>query len=189
MSEEAPVQYLTHDMFLENAHRHSGGHWANPEKRWSYHRRAVEVVQSLGLRSAGEVLEMGTMGASLVIGSDTLDYGVNWPKGPQQATYFHDARIIPWPIESKKYECFVALRVFQHLVPKQQECFAEAKRVARNVVILVPGQYKTDAMKAHETGPVTTDQFLAWNNRIAPSLALPLQSWGTLYLWRERDFG
>ncbi|HTT99484.1 MAG TPA: hypothetical protein VMF58_15660 [Rhizomicrobium sp.] len=189
MNDQQPIQYLTNELFLENARRHRGGHWANAEKRWHYHQRAIEIVQGLSLRSAGEVLEIGTMGASLVIGSDTLDYGVAWPRGPQQATYFHDARVVPWPIEDKKYECLVALRVFQHLVPKQRECFAEAKRVARNVLILVPSQYKTDAMKAHETGPVTADQFREWNGGRTATLALPLQSWGTLYLWRERDFG
>lgn len=189
MSDQPPIRYLTHDLFLENARRHSGAHWANAAKRWEYHRRALDIVQGLALRAPGDVLEMGTMGASLVIGSDTLDYGVNWPKGPQQATYFHDARIVPWPIEDKRYRCFVALRVFQHLVPEQRACFAEAKRVARNVVILVPGEYKTNAMKGHETGPVTPEQFLEWNGGVAPGLMLPLKSWGTLYHWRECDFG
>lgn len=184
-------------MFKKNAERNlkfeeSGkpkGHWKieSLDRRWKYHSRAIDIISQSGTDNPKKILELGTMGASLVIGSDTMDYEEKWNYEGKKATFVHDARQIPWPVEDKHYEWFVALRVFHHLWPIQQRCFEEAKRIAHNVIIVVPLEIPPwDKKQTPRTDAgITPRQFLKWNNGRPPKICEFLESYGILYWWDD----
>ena len=138
------MQFLDFAAFERNALDNPGQHWHDYKDRWKYYSRAVEIAQTLDINNPSDVLEMGTMGVSIVPNCMSIDYDKAWNFKNKKPTYIHDARAIPWPIATKKFKLFVALRVFQHLAPKQKECFLEAKRIAENVLIVVPNEYKDE---------------------------------------------
>lgn len=172
-------------------------HWSTFERRWTYHKKAIDLVREHVTFTGGGSLEIGTMGVSVVKGSDTLDYSAKWDAN-FRPTYNHDIRVCPWPIESKRYDCVIALRVFHHLFPVQRLCFMEAQRVARNVVMVVPEQVKLFNGKrsvlenAGRVAPPTDrgisyDQFVSWNDGVPPDYYEPLPSHGSLFLWKEES--
>jgi hypothetical protein len=123
---------------------------------------------------------MGTMGITLVSGSDTIDYMEAWNYQGKSPTYVHDARVLPWPIQDKQYAVFVALRVFQHLAPKQAECVREAMRIAKRVIIVVPRTY-THRTMANSRG-ISYAEFVQINHGLHPNRYLST-ALGDLYYW------
>jgi hypothetical protein len=124
------------------------------------------------------------MGVSLVKGSHTLDYDASknnkdWVI-PEPPTYVHDARVLPWPIKDGTYELAVALRVFHHLRPFQRQCFAEAKRIADALIIVVPDK------SIHPAGIDRTD-LVEWNDGHEPCREQRFSGeLGTGYLFKWR---
>jgi hypothetical protein len=158
------------------------GYWKDLTDRWSYHKRVIEVLKDKGNNSAS-VLELGSMGISVVKNGHTIDYDKHlnyYQKG--QPHYIHDARIVPWPVPTEYYDWFIALRVFHHLSPVQRECFLEAKRIAKNVLIVVPHQLPEGGGRA-----LSLDDFETWNDGISPSLVENIGSYGYLYLWLKNS--
>jgi len=184
------VEFLSWEKFQQiaeenmeyNKNGRRTGHWEKYEKRWSYHARAISIIKSSSTEDPEKVLEMGTMGTSVVVGSHTFDYDERWNFKGFSPTYLHDARLFPWPIEDKKYEWFVALRVFHHLWPLQRRCFLEAARIARNLLIVVPGKVDRKYRKKAYC-EIKYHQFLVWNNGVPPSIFEKLPSFGNLYCW------
>ena len=178
------MQYLTESMCYQIAQHHPGGHWdCTPlSARWRYHKMAIDLIKGLGIDDSSHVLEMGTMGASLILGSHTIDYAEHWDFPGKRPTYLHDARKLPWPIGDKQYDLFVALRVYQHLAPYQEKCFREARRVARKVLIVVPDNYRN---RLHtDSRGITYEQFLRWNAQTPPDVCIDT-GMGYLYYWGE----
>lgn len=170
---------------LEVLGRKAGpGHWDEHlmDGRWDYHERAIEIVKSLQISEADQILEMGTMGASLVVGSHTLDCDKLWDFPGKKPTYNHDARKLPWPIADASYELFVALRVFQHLAPVQHDCFNQVKRVARRLILVVPSSYQNEVHPSSRG--VTYSDLLEWNNGVVPTTFVETL-FGDLYYWDE----
>lgn len=174
--------FLTKDEYLEITNKYEGGHWTPEtiENRWDYHCRTIELIKSLNIQNSNEVLEMGTMGVSCVKGSDTIDYSERWDFPGKKPTYIHDARSLPWPVKDKQYEVFVALRVFQHLIPCQKECTLEAMRIAKKVIIIVPAKYINKVLPASKG--ITYDDFTAFLGGVHPNLYIPTAH-GHLYYW------
>lgn len=117
------VAFLTREDFHRKA-RHIGqgrGHWSTYKRRWRYHGAAVDILRENGVRDPKAVLEVGTMGITLVAGSDTLDFDERWNFKGKNPTYPHDARKVPWPVGDQQYQWAVALRVFHHLGTHQEE--------------------------------------------------------------------
>ncbi len=174
------VNFITKKEFYETSAKIGTAHWQCLDYRWDYHKKAIEILKTIDINSPSEVLEMGTMGINLVKGSHVIDYDKNWVYENKQATYWHDARIFPWPIKDKQYKVFVALRVFQHLVPKQKEAFIEAKRISEHIIICVDEKYN---VKEHpESQGISLNQFIEWNNGIYPTKVIPSKM-GTIYYW------
>ena len=152
------IEFITFEEYKTKALRTNNPHWtlapgSTYQDRWAYHAMAIELLKGLDIKIPSAVLEIGTLGASLVKGSDTLDMHGNY-----EITIKHDLRVIPWPI-SKKYKALVALRVWHHLMPFQREAFMEAKRIAENIIIVCPEEtYK------HRIG-ITREQFAEWNGK------------------------
>jgi hypothetical protein len=110
-----------------------------------------------------------------------MDYTEAWNFENFVPTYLYDARKTPWPFKDKQYDLFIALRVFQHLFPKQKEAFLEAKRIAKNIIIVVPETYR-------DNRGIPTEKFIEWNNNKKPSECIILQNeFGKIYFWKEKD--
>ncbi len=175
------MEYLTFEKFKEIAEANPGPHWNGYRSRWKYYRRAVQVARSLNIDSPDSVLEMGTMGANVVLNSITIDYDKNWHFDGKNPDFIHDARDLPWPIPNKKFKLFIALRVFQHLTPVQKQCFDEARRIAENIIIVTPTKYNNQ-------GGITQSDFILWNNGRWPTLIERVMDNNTyLYLWCKSD--
>lgn len=172
------MNFITKEEFKKNANENMGNHWKSWENRWKYFNRTVEIVKSMGIDNPKQILEMGTMGATVVPGCDTIDYGLKWNFKGKNPTYLHDARSLPWPIEDKKYELFISLRVIQHLNPVQKECFLESKRISNKIIIVVPEIYS-------ENRGIKLDDFISWNNKIKPTLCEKIYGRTYLYFWES----
>jgi hypothetical protein len=172
------IQFLDFAMYERNALDNPGPHWQDYKHRWQYYSRAIEIAKTLDINNPSDVLEMGTMGVSIVPNCLSIDYDEKWDFKGKKPTYLHDARAIPWPIPTKKFKLFVALRVFHHLAPNQKECFLEAKRIAENVLIVVPNEY------VHGNA-ITLDQLTDWNDGEPPTIVENVLDQSTfLYLWK-----
>jgi hypothetical protein len=184
------VEFVTFDEYKQNGLHTNKTHWSlapgsTYQERWPYHAEAIELLKGLNIEAPSDVLEIGTYGASLVKGSDTLDIESSKPRcqGDYRLTITHDLRILPWPI-SKKYKALVALRVWHHLMPVQREAFNEAKRISENIIIVCP-----EETYHHRIG-VTRQQFAEWNGRepdyIADVFGAENDAMGPIYLFKER---
>jgi hypothetical protein len=152
--------------------------WKSYQERWVYHEQAIKIIEGLDIQNPEEVLEIGAFGAGLVPGSDRMDLPDSpWPVAKKKGILWHDARVIPWPIPAAKYSLVVALRVFHHLAPVQKECFAEARRIARYVLIECPEQEVVGV-------GIKEERFIAWNG-VKPLLRHDFGAWGKLYLFGE----
>ncbi len=178
------VEFVTFDEYKNNGLRTYPAHWtlapgSTYQDRWPYHAKAIELLRGLDLESPSDVLEIGTYGASLVKGSDTLDIGSSKARvqGEYKLTMTHDLRIIPWPI-SRKYKALVALRVWHHLMPMQREAFNEAKRIAENIIIVCP-----EETYRHRIG-ITRQQFAEWYGK-EPEYIADLGDMGPIYLFKN----
>ncbi len=180
------LNLLTKEKYMSVANKVGGVHWASPGSRWCYHEVAVEWIKELGIKSGEQVLEAGSMGVTLVEGSDTVDYVASdnnsdwdWNPGGVNSSIVHDLRKVPWPFKDKQYSLFVALRVFHHLKPVQRECFLEAKRISSWFIVVVPNK------EVHPRG-IDLDEMIEWNGGVAPEKYhhFPRQA-GSCYLWRS----
>lgn len=163
-------QHLTQDKFDRKVKELEGGHWTPKSiaDRWDYYSRVVELIKGLAIDDAAQILEMGTMGIPCVENSHTIDYEEKWAFPGKKPTIVHDARQFPWPFANKQYELFIALRVFQHLVPVQRECVKEAMRIAQKVILVVPNSY--DSPVHPESRGITYRDFVEFTGGIHPNL-------------------
>jgi len=178
------LDFLTYKQYKERIKK-SKEYWQSYLLRWYYHKQVIDILKRSNTNNPKKVLELGTMGVTIVTNSDTMDYDEKFNFPDMKPTYPHDARSLPWPIEDKQYEWFVALRVFQHLYPFQKECFKEATRIAKNVIILVPNEYPSDKGVG-----ISLEQFVKWNDDIPPTIVecVPLKTpHHHLYCWISRN--
>lgn len=176
------ISYMTFEEYSLITRKLEGGHWnkENYLKRWHYHSITIELIKTLNIKSGKNILEMGTMGVSCVKNSDTFDFGKQWDFPERDPTYLHDAKVLPWPIKDKAYEVFVALRVFQHLAPLQQECLKEALRISKKIIIVIPDNYRSKIFPNSEG--ISYSDFVDFLDGIHPNLFLPT-ALGNLYYW------
>jgi hypothetical protein len=174
---------LTEAEFLAVARRAGAGHWSNAASRWAYHAAAIACVREVAPDGPEKVLELGTMGVSIVKGSHTMDFSEKWNGVPFTPTYAHDARRLPWPIADLAYDIFVALRVFHHLVPHQAACFREARRIAASIVLVVPDDYDVPGLR-QTSAAVPEAEVLRWNGGVPPTRTIRFGDWrGQLHFW------
>lgn len=96
----------------------------------------------------------------------------------------HDARNCPWPFEEKQFDVFVALRVFQHLTPKQEDAFLESFRIAKKIILVVPRDYSNkDYPDSKGLGYADCATLLGG---IHPNIYLPTD-YGDLYYWDSEN--
>ena len=179
------MEFLTQDEYFSTVkefNERSKEHWSTAtNNRWDYFGRVVNLVKELNLKDPSQILEMGTMGITCVKNTHTIDYAEKWDFPGKNPTYLHDARQMPWPIENKGYDLFIALRVYQHLAPMQEVCFQEAMRIAKKVIIVVPSSYQLPDMFPESKG-ITYSDFVSYLKGIHPNLYTPTLV-GNLYYW------
>ena len=83
-------------------------------------------------------------------------------------------------MEDKAFDVFIALRVYQHLAPKQKEAYGEALRVAKKVIIVVDPTYKNSVLP--DSKGISYDDFVGFYDGVHPNLYLPT-AMGLLYYW------
>lgn len=157
--------------------------------RWAYF---TEVIKMVGEIKPESVLELGPALFTIVKNSDIMhkpeidDWGI--PSNIQSTVYAHDATRIPWPIEDKKYDLFIALQVFEHLVDKQVESFREVKRIARYAILSLP--YKWDVPKDNANYPehhmIDENTILGWTNGEEPIKTVYIERTGAKVSKGER---
>lgn len=176
-------EFLTFEEYKQKVQEMAGGHWAPDriEGRWDYHARTINLVKELNLKDASKILEMGTMGMQCIKNSKTIDYAERWDFPGKNPDYLHDARHIPWPIRDKEYDLFIALRVFQHLSPNQEECVNEAMRIANKIIIVTSEYYNTPLFP--DSKGITYNDFFDYFKGIHPNLYIPDTAHGSLFYW------
>lgn len=125
------MEIITEKEFLEYTKIYS--YYNN---RWSYYSKVIEIIKRLNPSS---LLELGPGPAcfKLAKDSDTMDI-------VEGCIIQHDATKIPWPIQDKKYDLFVALQVWEHLDNKQKEAFSEVIRISKRAIFSFPYKWKND---------------------------------------------
>jgi len=187
-AERAPG-FITRDDYLALIQRTPDGPAKNAPARWDYYKSAIDFVRLSKPPTAADVLEIGTKSVPIVKGSDTLDPTGQWAGEGGGHVHRHDPLQLPWPLPDKRYHVAVALRVFQHLWPHQRECFLEARRVARHLVMVVPEQYDSPAADGGSSG-ITEEQLVEWNGGVPPTVSVRLPGWvGKIYYWDEEALG
>lgn len=157
------------------------GYWKDAKDRWVYYSRISEII-SQASPNGGAVLELGSMGMPVVQDSDLMDYDRHLSYYDRGAVdYLHDVRNIPWPVQTKKYDWFIALRVFHHLWPVQRECFEEARRISRNLVLVIPEKLNPEGGVV-----ILPEQLREWNNGVRPDIIEPAGRFGYIYVWFEK---
>jgi hypothetical protein len=170
--------------------------------RWKLFEAAGRLIGEIAPRSC---LELGAGFFTVAHGADVMDlqekmyYGL--PDGEGRNIHIHNAEDVPWDfIPDKRYDLFVALQVFEHLKrDKVGGAFAEAKRVARNVIISLPHKWDVPSnmlmYPSHHMIDVAT--VASWTDGILPepSLTELVPRTGDkislgekmIYVWKERD--
>lgn len=176
------INFLTKEEYINHVQELEDGHWTNDTIaiRWDYHYRVIEMVKAIGINQPNKVLEMGTMGVSCVKNGHTIDYLERWDFEGKNPDYTHDARLIPWPIVDKQYEVFIALRVFQHLVPVQPQAVLEAFRIARKVIMVIPERYANPVIP--ESKGISYADFSTILGGIHPNVYFPT-AFGSFFYW------
>ena len=154
------MRYLTKKLFLSKVRQlkeKNPEHWGHnvyrpsqPKSvdRWSYHEKAVEILEKIHPKT---VLEAGSMGIFLTNMSDSIDLDMpewSW-RLTYDPTYNYDLRNVPWPIRDKQYDVFVALRVFHHM-EDQEKFLKEMERISNHIILAFP-QYTSDVYERIKT--------------------------------------
>lgn len=136
-------KFLTKESFLQQREKFQNKddvHWKTSIERWEYHEKTIDIVKEL---NHSKILEAGTMGIQICEQSDSIDLNLPesfWPLH-YNPTYNHDLRKIPWPIEDKFYDVFIALRVFQYFIDTPKICLEESFRIANTIILALPEKY------------------------------------------------
>jgi len=159
--------------------------------RWAYFQ---EVIQMVGEIDPHSVLELGPALFTVVKNADVMRkpeidiWGA--PADVKATEYLHDATITPWPVH-KKYDLFIALQVFEHLVGSQAQAFQEVKRIARYAILSLP--YKWDCPIDNANYPehhmIAEDTILGWTKGERPQRWVYIERTGIKVSKGERIIG
>lgn len=136
LSAQARWQAITHAEYLDHVREHP-----YLRRRWPYYRAAIELAQRL---SPSRVLEIGSRTMPLLRGSDSLDIDERF-----RPTILHDATVVPWPIDDRRYDLVIALQVWEHLGDRQEQAFRELRRCARYAILSLPYNWRSRHDPSH----------------------------------------
>jgi hypothetical protein len=137
--------------------------------RWGYMSAALGQATTLigrhGLRTA---LELGAPVRPIIVGADVMDKKARPELDPTVSIRVFDATQVPWPVDDKSYDLFMALQVFEHLTDRQREAFLEVRRIARHAIISLPIDWvMEDPRNCHHQ--ISNERVLSWFAPIVPT--------------------
>lgn len=140
--------------------------------RWRYTAVALAEAASLIVRhDITTALEVGAPVKPILTGAHVMDRRHRAALDPSVEVTIHDATVVPWPFEDKRFGLFVALQVFEHLNGRQSEAFREVRRVARHAIISVPIDWEMDdPTNVHHMIP--EERVLSWFAPVLPTRRL-----------------
>lgn len=119
---------------------------------------AADLIDRHGLTTA---LELGPNVRPLISGADVMDRVARPGLEASGTVLLHDATSTPWPIDSNRYDLFVALQVFEHLGGDQPRVFREVRRIARHAVISLPIDWEMEDPHNPHHG-ISHEAVLSW---------------------------
>ena len=139
------------------------------KNRWGYMSAALKQASSLigrhGLRTA---LELGAPVLPIIVGADVMDKKARPELDPSVSIRVFDATQVPWPVDDKAYDLFMALQVFEHLTDRQREAFLEVRRIARHAIVSLPIDWEmADPRNCHHR--ISNERVLSWFAPIVPT--------------------
>jgi len=146
------MDFLTVDEYTKKGR--GSKYWGN-SGRWAYHNLVSEWAREA---SPSSVLELGCFGMQVCSGSDTMDL-IGEP------TISYDARKVPWPLEDKSYDIFIALQVWEHLDDAKAEAFREVMRISRRAILSFPYMWRNG--NVYHKG-ITRKMIDAWTLDVRP---------------------
>ncbi|MBR9706639.1 hypothetical protein GOV14_06405 [Candidatus Pacearchaeota archaeon] len=170
------MKLLTHEEYLrlgESDEYYRG--------RWKYFKEVIEVIKKI---EPSNVLELGPYRAPFVSGSDIMDCD-NHLKGIK---YPQDAGIVPWPIQDKQYDLFIALQVWEHLDGRQKQAFREVMRISKYAILSFPYKWTKSKYKNHNK--INNAIIKDWTLGVKPikKISVPFQKVGKLKKILNRIF-
>lgn len=167
-------------LYFKKIYLEKNNHWDGINDRWIYYSRIINLLEKENI-DPKKVLEAGPFGAPVINGCDTIDFYSYWYYPKMSPTYTHDLRDLPWSIPTKKYDWFIALRVFQHLNPVQEECVLESLRISKNIILVIPEKIHNNNTSRI---PITKNEIISWIG-FQPTVFEELPKLGNLYVWRQ----
>lgn len=148
-------------------------YWHRSKTRFQYIRAAIEELKKYDPES---ILEIGP-GPELRIANiaTTIDIDTS-----SQADIIMDVRNTPWQLG--RFDCVVALQVFEHLEGKQKKTFKEAYKVARKALIISIPYRWTQGREGHVGLDNTT--MLAWSGGIKWDRTVTVGK-RRIYIWNK----
>lgn len=160
--------------------------------RWVYLQEVIKMINEI---KPDSVLELGPALFTVVKNADIMrkpetdDWGI--PSEIRSREYLHDATKTPWPVDDKKYDLFIALQVFEHLVDSQIQAFQEVKRIARYAILSLPYKWNcpTDNANYPEHHMIDENTILGWTKGEAPQKWVYIERTGAKVSKGERIIG
>jgi len=170
------IKYLNRTAFKAKVQKINDDYWNRTwEGRWKYMHPVIKEIPSLKpvsivqLGNNFKILELGAYKINLTNISDNMDLEYDFidPDNRNNKMYIQDAINLPWNIENKYYDVFIALQVFEHFEnEKQSEVFKEVMRVSKNAILSFPYKWnKPDDLIHHMIDDYTIKR---WTNGVTP---------------------
>ena len=122
------------------------------KRRWNnYYKEIIEILENLS--DINKVLEIGPYKAPFVVNSDVIDkkdYSDYFPFKINEVI-IHDASIVPYPVEDKKYDLIIASQVLEHLGYRGQQVdvFKEMARISKKAIVSLPYKWFRPLHRGH----------------------------------------
>ncbi|HCQ89299.1 MAG TPA: hypothetical protein DIU45_05575 [Clostridium sp.] len=123
------------------------------EGRWTSFSEVINIIKQEN--EFEKVLELGPAFQTIVKNCDIMvkpEIDV-WgrPEKYINKEFKNDATVVPWPIEDRTYDLFIALQVWEYLEGKQKEAFEEVMRTSKAAILSFP--YMWDCPKDNANYP------------------------------------
>lgn len=138
-------------------------YWINKINRWDYMK---EVINEVKRYNPKKMLEVGSKGIPISYDSHLLS--LDKEELVNKNGKVHNLNKLPFPYETKQFDFFIALQVWEHL-ENQKASFKEAKRISKNIVISIPYLWThVNENDCHYN--IGDETMLKWTNGLYPTL-------------------
>lgn len=164
-------KFLDKNDFIKKVEELQNSYWTKTFRdRWKY---ISPVIDELKKINPSSMLEIGAYQINLSSISDNMDlkeenidlHNLNNKK------YIQDATNLPWKISDKKYDCVLALQVFEHLKGKQLGVFNEIRRISQAAILSFPYLWDIPGNCHHM---IDKNIISEWTNNMTPKKIISL---------------